>query len=138
MMMSSFAYSWSGQSWNDDSNFRLDYELNLELDLEEYEDTLYVQVPLINIIGANAIYFHQVNRISLQMELLRLQDKQLLDYEQALVSAEEEVDAYKESLDVYSNIVDTKDEIIIQERRKTRIYQTSSIILLGILISTFF
>ena len=132
-MMSSFAYSWNGPKSTDDI---FDYELRLNLDIQNYGDTSYVQVPIQNIIWANAIYFHQVGRLNIQTQILKLQGQQIYDYRLALESAEEEKDAYKESLDVIFGIIDAKDGIIIQERRKTRIYRTSTIVLIGVVIST--
>ena len=136
MMMSNFAYSSNGLHWNNPA-VRLNYELNLELDSIDYSDG-YVQVPISNIIGANAIYFFQSRRLVLQSEIILLQDDQIEDYKLSIHSCYEEIRFYNEGLETCQKILDTKDKIIKQETRKTWVYRSLTIALLGYTAYSFF
>ncbi len=137
ILVSSFAYSWSGLPL--ESRYSLNYELNLELsdDLAEFNDSL-VAVPLQNIMWANAIYTYQTSQLVIRTQIIQLQDDQIEDYKLSIRSCETELRLRSDALDTCLVISDKKDGIIKQERRKTWVYRTTTFALIAYAVSTFF
>ncbi len=115
--MSISSYSWNGPLLNSPLN------LDLIEEVEEYNAKM-VLIPMKNIIGANAIFLHQVKRIEFQENIISLQTLQISNYTIALHSCETEVMIYKDVVTGYEELIDLKDNIIRQERRRTWVYRT--------------
>ncbi len=116
-MMSISSYSWNGQILKDPPNLEL-----TEL-VEEYNSKM-VLISMSNIIGANAVFLFQSNRLIDLEEIITLQNLQITNYTTALHSCESEILIYKEVVVGYEELIDLKGNIIKQEKRRTWVYRT--------------
>ena len=114
--------------WTD--GYEINFNLKLLDEIVEFNQE-FVQVPTLNIIAANAIYYNKLNLITTYIQLTDAQEYQINNYRDALYFSEKETDHYKTAL-TKSELVNLElNGIIRQERRKTRAFQ----IITGVLVS---
>lgn len=112
-----------------------DITLNLQLidEIKEYNQT-HIQIPTINMIAANAIYFNKRNLLINYVDLTEQQTNQIENYTIALNFAEEE-SAYYRSAYVNSQLINTElRAILAQERRRTIAFGVISTTLVGYIL----
>jgi archaellum component FlaC len=114
--------------WTDSYEFTFNLELVDEI--KEFNQD-FIQVPTLNMIAANAIYYNKINLIDNYINLTETQDKQIENYQTALYFSQEE-SSYHQSAFNKSELINIELRgTLKQERRRTRAFQ----IITGVLVS---
>ncbi len=114
--------------WTD--SYELTFNLELIDEIKEFNQD-FVQIPTLNMIAANAIYYNKLNLVGVYINLVETQDKQIENYQTALYYSQEESNYYQSAFNQSELINIELRGILKQERRRTRAFQ----IITGVLVS---